>query len=196
MFKKSFLLIFIIGSIAVLTYGAVGSGAWFTDSATASGSVSSGNFDLNVSGEPFQLSKIEPGADYRPVGEFCVQNSGDYDMKFRGYMKDVDDPGDLRDYLLVKIEIKSLNDSDHNNYGPKDGAVLATDVPFIDLMAWNDTISLTPGGNGNPDPFAAGMKACYVISGKLTSEAGNDQISKTLNANLYINATQWINSGW
>jgi len=196
MIKKSLIIIFIIGALLVLIYGMSGSGAWFTDNATASGSVSSGNFDLVVSGEPLLLSKIEPGAGYQPLGEFCVQNNGDYDMKFRGYMKDVVDPGNLRSYLLIKIEIKALNEVDHNNYGPIDGAVLAIDVPFTDLMSWNDTIVLTPGGAGNPDPFTAGMKACYKVSGKLTNTAGDDQISKTMTSTLFFNATQWINSGW
>jgi len=196
MIKKTIILLFTFLTLVVLSYGVIDSGAWFTDNASASGSISSGNFDLKVSGEPLLLTKIEPGADYQPLGEFCVQNNGDYDMKFRGYMKDVVDPGNLRSYLLIKIEIKALNEIDHNNYGPMDGAVLAVDVPFTDLMDWNDTIVLTPGGTDNPDPFSAGMKACYKVSGKLTSAAGDEQIAKTLTSTLFFNATQWINSGW
>lgn len=194
--KKSLILTFIIGSFFVIIYGMTGSGAWFTDNATASGAISSGNFDLKVSGEPLQISKIEPGEGYQSLGEFCVQNNGDYDMKFHGYMKDVNDPGNLQSFLLIKFEIKALNDTDDNNYGPEDGAVIATDVPFTDLMAWNETIAVIPEMAGNSEPFAPGMKACYKVSGRLSSAAGNDQISKTMTANLFINATQWINSGW
>ena len=196
MIKKSLFITFIIGTLFVLTYGLAGSGAWLTDNATVSGSVSTGNFDLVVSGEPLLLAKIEPGAGYKPLGEFCVKNNGDYDMKFRGIMQDVSDPGNLSTFLLIKIEIKALNEIDHNNYGPKDGAVLAVDVPFTDLMSWNDTIILKPGGTDNPDPFAAGMKACYKVSGRLSSAATDEQISKTMTSTLFFNATQWINSGW
>jgi hypothetical protein len=196
MIKKSILFIFVIGMITVFTYGLMGSGAWFVDSASISGAISSGNFDLEVTGEPLQLVKIEPGADYQKVGEFCVQNKGDYDMKFRGYMKDVNDPNGLREYLLLKIESKAFNETDQNNYGPQDGAVLATDVPFTDLMVWNQIITTNPDGVDDPEPFAAGKKACYILSGKLTDAAGNDQLAKTLTANLFLNATQWINAGW
>ncbi len=196
MIKKSLLLTFVVLAVCILVFGMTGSGAWFTDNASASGAISSGNFDFEVSGAPLSLSNAEPGAGYQPLGEFCVQNNGDYDMKFRGYMKDVVDPGNLRSFLLVKIEIKALNVSDHNTYGPQDDAIIALDVPFTSLMEWNDTIALFAGGANNPDPFAAGMKACYKVSGKLSNAAGNDQIAKTLTATLYFNATQWINAGW
>jgi predicted ribosomally synthesized peptide with SipW-like signal peptide len=181
---------------SILAFGLLGSGAWFSDSASVSGSISSGNFDLQASGGPFSISKVEPGAGYQSVGDFCLRNSGDYNMKFRGYIKDLDDPGNLRDYLLLRIEMKPFNEEDQNNYGPADGKLLVTDIPFASLMAWNDVLALYPGGPGDPIPFAPGSKVCYTISTRLSGTAGNDQIQKSLIAQLYIDATQWISTAW
>ena len=180
----------ISGLTAVLVYGLIGSGAWFTDTAASPGSISSGDFNLVLSGESLKLDKLEPGTDYQPVGEICIANQGDYDMKFRGIIKDVDDPGNLQSYLILKIEIKEINETDHNNYGPAGVALeIAKDVPLSTFLDWNDFIAIVPGSPNAPQPFSSGMKICYVISGKLSGDAGNEQIAKTLNANLFIEST-------
>jgi hypothetical protein len=196
MIKKVLLYTFFIGLSTVLIYGMTGSGAWFTNSAFLAGSVSSGNFEFKITGGPLHLDKIEPGAGYTSVGEFCVQNSGEYDMKFRGYMKGVEDPGNLASYLLLRLDMKPYNPTDENNYGPVIGTTLATDLPFTDLMAVNDLLAATPSDEDIPEPFAPGKKACYEVSARLAGDAGNDQLSKTLKADLYFDATQWINPGW
>ncbi len=198
--KSIILFSFLIIGLIITSYGLIGgSGAWFTDTATMNGTISSGNFDLMVSGGPFNLSKIEPGAGYLQVGEFCIMNAGNYNMKFRGKLKDVNDPGNLRSFLMIKIEMiaySSENNPHEITYGPTDGKVLAEDVPFTSLMDWNDAIALYPGGPDNPIAFFPGAKSCYTISAKLTNAAGNDQILQTVTSNLYIDATQWINTGW
>ena len=197
MIRKIIKYFFITGMTVVLVYGLSGSGAWFTDTAASPGSISSGDFNLVLSEEPLKLENLEPGTDYQPVGKICIENQGDYDMKFRGIIKDVDDPGNLQSYLILKIEIKEINETDHNNYGPAGVALeIAKDVPLSAFLDWNDFIAIVPGSPNAPQPFSPGMKICYVISGKLGGDAGNEQIAKTLNANLIIESTQWINSGW
>lgn len=194
--KFRLLLILGFGICGILIFGLTGTGAWFTNSAFMAGSVSSGNFEFKISGGPLHLAKIEPGADYAHVGDFCVENTGEYDMKFRGYMKGVEDPGNLASYLLIKLEMKAFNPTDLNNYGPAIGTTLATDLPFTDLMSVNDLLSVTPLDADTPEPFAPGKKACYAVSARLEADAGNDQLSKSLKADLYFDATQWINPGW
>jgi hypothetical protein len=197
MSKKIIKLFFITGLTGVLIYGLIGSGAWFTDSAASAGSISSGDFNLVVSGDSIKVENLEPGRDYQSFGEFCLENQGDYDMKFRGYIKDVEDPGNLQSFLLLKVEIKAINETDHNNYGPTGTSIeIAHDVPLSTFMDQNDILALSPGNPNSPQPFAPGMKICYILSGKLSADAGNEQINKTINTNLFFESTQWINSGW
>ena len=190
MLKKWLTYLIGITLLSVLAFGVLGTGAWFTTDESISGnSVSTGTLDLEVSGGPFSGTNLEPGAGYTSLGIFCVENIGDYDMKWRGWLKDVDDAKGLRNYLQVQA---ILNPTGYEgNYGPADTTVF-TDVPFTDLMGPNSHILL----NDPVYPFSPGYKACYQINAKLLSSAPNAVQAATLNTNLYIQGTQYINTGW
>lgn len=192
--KKYLPIMILIAALAVLAYGLIGSSAWFSIETRTTGSISSGNFDLDVTGGPLDLQKLEPGAGYKAVGEFCLQNNGDYDMKLRAKLEGVTDPGNLRDYLSLKLVLKKLNTEDGNNYGGEhEDIVLFSDLAFSAWMDWNDNAKLLANEG---DVFAPGLKSCYKLYAQLSGDAGNDQVQKPIDFDLLINATQLINPGW
>ncbi len=96
--KKVGLLILVVGVLSVLAFGMTGSGAWFTSVTELTGnSISTGTLDLGVEGGPFAASDLQPGAGWSNVGWFCATNNGNYDLKWRGWMYDLNDPKGLRD---------------------------------------------------------------------------------------------------
>jgi len=194
--RKVILTAFAIGLTCLLMVGIFGSMAWFTSSANTLGSISSGNFDLKVTGGALDLTILEPGAGYRQIGEFCLFNNGDYDMKLRFRVKNVDDPGGLQDLLNIKLVLKAINSEDHNNYGGVDDIVLFSDIPFTALLDWNQEARLIFDKQGVVDPFIPNMKSCYKLFVNLSEEAGSNQISQNLTFELLFNATQSINPGW
>jgi predicted ribosomally synthesized peptide with SipW-like signal peptide len=194
--RKVILTAFAIGLTCLLIFGIFGSMAWFTSSVNTKGSISSGNFDLKVTSGPLDLTKLEPGAGYRQIGEFCLLNNGDYDMKLRVRVKNVEDPGGLKDFLKLKLVLKALNNEDQNYYGGVDDLILFSDMPFTALMDWNDKARLLFDKQGAVDPFFPNMKSCYKLFANLSEDASSNQISKSLKFDLFFNATQLINPGW
>jgi len=194
---KKLILLSSLALIIILTIGLIGTGAWFTDSATLSGnSVTTGNLDLLVEADGnWKIEKIEPGADYQVLGYFCATNNGDYDMKWRGKLINISDPKGLRHYLVIK---STANPSDLpaslypiGNHGPQNGVVF-TDIPFNTLMGWNAYIQ-------DADPvykFKPGDKICEKVEVKLLSTAPNFVQGATLTADLYLDATQYISDAW
>lgn len=165
--------------------------AWFTDTETIDNNyVTTGNLDLTVWGGPFVATNLEPGAGYTSAGVFCARNDGNYDMKWRGAMINVADPQGLRNYLYVRAVINPTGAQ--GNYGPMD-TTLWTDVPFSNLESWATSPILM---NDPTWPFAPGSWACYRVEVALHSSAPDAVQGATLNADLYIQATQRINTGW
>ncbi len=189
MSKKLYLLL-AVALVAVLAFGIIGSGAWFTDTASIeNNSVSTGELDLSVWGGPFTATKLEPGGDYVKLGVFCAKNEGDYDMKWRGWMTDVSDPANLRSKLLVRGVINPTGNV--GNYGPENYE-LFTDIPFTQLTSANSIIAIT----NSADPLYPGYYACYEIQAKLDGSAPNSMQNATLEAKFFIEATQRLNPGY
>ncbi len=175
-----------------MAFGLTGTGAWFTSAREINNnSISTGTIDLGVEGGPFTVQNLQPGADWRDVGWFCAANNGNYDMKWRGWIHDVNDPKDLRDFLHIRI---TMNPADHpGSYGPAN-TVLAEDVAFNDLLSNSNTILLLDESTiSSGDPaFSPGASACYQIEAKLASDAGDAQQNSVLSGKLYLLGTQWI----
>lgn len=194
--KKLFVFA-ILAILGVLVYGLAGTGAWFTDNAELAGNtVSTGNLDLEVSWDgPWAVTNIEPGAPYVTMGYFCAVNAGDYDMKWRGWLRNVVDAKGLRHYLVVKA---TANPADlpaslgsNGDHGPQN-VVVFNDVPFNTLMAVNGYIQ-----DAHPDyPFNPGEKICEKVEVKLLSTAPNSVQDALLTADLYLDATQFISDAW
>ena len=190
--KKVGLLLLVLGVLSVLAFGMTGSGAWFTSVTELTGnSISTGTLDLGVEGGPFAASDLQPGAGWSNLGWFCATNNGNYDLKWRGWMYDLNDPKGLRDYLHIRV---TLNPTDHQgNYGPLN-TVLVNDVPFTELLSnTNTTILLDDTTISAGDPaFAPGSKICYQLEARLGDDAGNAQQEGSLTGKLYLLGTQWI----
>ena len=190
--KKAALVILVLGLLSIMAFGLTGTGAWFTSAREITdNSISTGTIDLGVDGGPFNVENLQPGADWRNVGWFCAANNGNYDMKWRGWIYDVNDPKNLRDFLHIRI---TMNPPDHpGSYGPAN-TVLAEDVAFNDLLSNTNTILLLDELTISPgDPaFTPGASACYQIEAKLGSNAGDAQQNGVLNGKLNLFGTQWI----
>ena len=190
MFKKTLGLLVVIGAIAVMIFGVIGTGAWFTGAEEITGnSITTGSLDLAVEGGPLTAADLEPGAGYADAGWFCVENVGDYDMKWRGWLYEVTDDNGLQNYLQAKAIITQDHDG---NYGPADDTVIFENVPITQLIGPNGYIVL----NDPVYPFAPDHKSCYYIQVKLVSTAPNTVQNSTLEAKFYIQGTQYINPGW
>jgi predicted ribosomally synthesized peptide with SipW-like signal peptide len=189
--KTKWVIAAVVALLGVLAYGVTGTGAWFTDSAKIeNNSIATGNLDLTVWGGPFQAANLEPGADYSKLGVFCARNDGSYDMKWRGYLKDVSGSSALKDKLSFRATLNP--EGAVGNYGPS-GKVLFTDVAFSTLMNPDNGYILMD----DPDyAFAPGSWACYQIDVRLAASAGNAVQSKTVSAAIRLDATQRINPGW
>lgn len=191
-----------LGLVAALAVGAAGSGAWFTDSEDSlSGTVTTGSFDLKVGGGPFSATNLEPGGKYVSVGTFWAKNSGDYDMKFRGWVKNIVDDNNLRSHLLVRCELDSANlpgPAVGSPYGPK--KVLWSGVPLLDLTKGNwvadESKCIYLPGDEPGWPFAGGWFVAHELFVRLDSTAKNPQQDATLTLDIYLEATQLINTGW
>jgi len=188
--KKLFVLA-TLGIMAVLTFGMIGTGAWFTDTATVGDNwVQTGSLDLLVEkrGE-WKVSNLEPGGDYRVLGIFCAYNVGNYDMKWRGYIKVLEDNKGLQHHLQVRAIANPLEAQ--GTHGPQNVAVF-TDVPFTTLTGWTNYIL-------DADPihkFNPGEEICERVEVRLLPSANNSHQNAIIIADLVINATQAINPGW
>lgn len=193
--KKHKMVVLVVGLIAALAVVGVTAG-WFTASASVNNNyVKTGNLDATAWGGPLTVDNLEPGAGYESAGVFCVKNDGDYDMKWRAWLKDVNDPKGLRHYLRVKA---ILRPNDQGNYGPSEGLEVFSGVKFTDLMSPNSYVVLAdPDEDGDPIPFEPGHIACYDVQVACVGPGTPDSVQNaTVTANLYIQATQWINPGW
>jgi hypothetical protein len=190
--KKVGLLILVLGVLGVLAFGMTGSGAWFTSSREISNNaISTGTLDLGVEGGPFAASDLQPGGGWQNVGWFCATNNGNYDMKWRGWMFDMNDPKGLRDFLHIRV---TINPNGHQgNYGPM-STVLVDDVPFTALLSDTNTTILLDGTTVTPgDPaFSPQSKICYQLDARLDSTAGDGQQNGALSGKLNLFGTQWI----
>jgi hypothetical protein len=190
--KKVGLLILVLGVLGVLAFGMTGSGAWFTSTRELTGNaISTGTLDLGVEGGPFAASDLQPGGGWQNVGWFCATNNGNYDMKWRGWMFDVNDPKGLRDFLHIRV---TINPTGHQgNYGPVN-TVLVDDVPFTALLSNTNTTILLDGTTITPgDPaFSPQSRICYQLDARLDSTAGDGQQNGALSGKLNLLGTQWI----
>lgn len=181
----------ILGLLAVVLFGMIGTSAWFTDEEIILGNqVSTGTLDVQLSGGPLEGVKLEPGLGaYVPFASFCIRNQGDYDMKWRARMDQVVDEKGLLDYLVIEA-VRNPSGSG-GNYGPPD-QLLFSGQPFTVLENSEPFFNVDNPAN----PFQPGATVCYELRGKLDSSAPNEVQGAVVTARLYVFATQQINTGW
>ncbi|HZW04548.1 MAG TPA: TasA family protein [Anaerolineaceae bacterium] len=195
MFKKS-ILVLIVAVLAVLAYGTLSTGAWFTDQEdVATGTVSAGTLDLKVTTDgDFLVENLEPGdPEFTNIGVFCAENIGDFDMKWQGDISITAGNEALAEYLLVQV---IMNPTGYvGNYGPEGKDLLTEDFGEVTLQELIDKDP--PILMDDPQwAFAPGHKACYALNVKLDASAPNTMKNQWLQAKLVLNATQDLNPGW
>jgi hypothetical protein len=93
-------------SLGALAFGLAPSGAWYSGAWSSAGFIlTSGSFDLQVTGGPLRATNLRPGAGYAPLGEFCASNTGTVDLKYRGLFETTAPlTSDLLQYTTLKVE--------------------------------------------------------------------------------------------
>lgn len=175
----------------VATLGLSATFAFFnTEGSVDDNYVTTGNLKLAAGGGPLVVQNVEPGAGYVPAGVFWVRNDGTYNMKWRGWLTGVSDPKGLRDYVQVRITMNPTGYA--GNYGPAN-SVLFTDVPLNNLLAPSGYIlCASPGAT----EFKPGHFAYYLVEVKVLGTAPDSVQDARIDTNLYLDGTQWINTGW
>ncbi len=172
--------------VAIMTFGAIGSAAWFTSSDTVAVTATSGK--ITVTGSPtFTLSNLMPGVWTDPV-QFKIYNHNTPDstvpVKFRVTEQLLDQTIDgFHAQILVQATGRYC-----------DGAELGSPVYQGLLM------DLTFDNSSTPTLWTAGLPinitACYDLSFKLLNATPNTFQNQTAHFNLVIDATQLENPGW
>ncbi|HOG45273.1 MAG TPA: SipW-dependent-type signal peptide-containing protein [Anaerolineae bacterium] len=97
--------------LAVLAFGAGGSGAWFTDQDTLEGlSVSTGRLAVALSGPSFGIGDVEPGevcGGHDVVFSNLASPASTLPVKYRLRAEKTDGSDELYDHLLVKVNWKA-----------------------------------------------------------------------------------------
>ena len=196
--KITKLLLILAGILTAgtMVFGLVGSGAWFSDMVTSAGSViATGTLDLQVSGEPFKATDLEPGAEYSEMGTFCAKSTGTTDLKFRSLFETAANPThDLLKFVTLKVEQNTsegwlmINEVAGNPTVETDGLPYYFKYPDQDPNIINHYIvtqDLTPG-----------QEVCYRLSAKLDADTPDTLQFTSLEFVLKLYATQKSNPGW
>lgn len=192
------LLLVLVGFLTTgtLVFGLVGTGAWFSDTATSADNIiTTGTLDLQVSGEPFKATDLAPGEEYSEMGTFCVENIGTTDLKFRGLFETVAKPThDLLKFTTLKVEQNTnegwlmIKEVMGNPTVETDGLPYYFKYPDQDPTIINHYIvgqDLIPS-----------QEVCYRLSIKLDVDTPDDLQEKYLDFFLHLYATQKTNPGW
>ncbi len=194
--RKTLLLILIaVLSFGAMSFGLVTSGAWFTDSAAASGAILiSGSLDLHVTGGPLRANDLEPSQEYTLLGEFCNENTGSTPLKYRGRFESPQPIShDLLKYLNMRVERREngwelLQEILGNPPVETEGLPFYFKTPEQDPGVQIHHVvsgSLTPGG-----------RDCYRLSVRLDPDTPDEIQGKSVQFFLHLEATQPENPGW
>jgi hypothetical protein len=191
---------------AVLAFGVVGSGAWFTDQTVVPFNAASGKLDIRAevgppggsqtlydpSGVPIALTNLVPGvynsANTRMIS---VQNKPAADStlaakyRYRSELVTDSTPAGLWAAIVVKAETGFC--VSNNITSP----TVVYEGPVSGLAFTN--AAHAPSGGGN---LPVNTTHCYRFSFKLDDSAGNSLQGKSATFNVIIDATQPENPGW
>ncbi len=104
MFKKSIVLLMSVAMIAILAYGVIGSGAWFSDSATSSANtITTGTLSIDdgqLSKATINVPNLAPG-DVTGDIVFYITNNGNVNLAWLGDLSFTDPSGGLADVIYI-----------------------------------------------------------------------------------------------
>jgi len=194
--RKTLLLILIAAlSIGAMSFGLVTSGAWFTDSAAATGAILiSGSLDLHVTGGPLRANDLEPSEEYNLLGEFCAENTGSTTLKYRGRFESPEPIShDLLNYLNMRVERR---DNGWKLLQEIFGTppVATEGLPFYFKTPEQDpSVQIHYIVTGSLPP---GERDCYRLSVRLDTDTPDEVQGKSVQFFLHLEATQPENPGW
>ncbi len=173
MSKKLYLLL-AVAVLVVMAFGMIGTGAWFTDKETVSKDVTTGTLDLTIGGsavtDPISIRGLEPGAAPTHLGDYCINNAGTIDFKWRMKMALTDNPNNLANFLNVQVSYPGVG---------------SIEVP----VSYFTTGYIGTGSYGIPN-LAAGNDVCIDVSIQLDETAGNDLQGKYGSGSITFEAAQ------
>jgi len=175
----------------VMAYGAIGSGAWFTDTETVAGKpVTTGTLNIGVTSELADIVNLEPGGAAKSAGVLGVKNDGSLPLKFQAWLVPQANPEEIDDHLTVTC---ILNPVPGDTYGPGSPTTIFQDIPIEWLYAHDNPYLRLTEGPGTI-PMAPGMVAHWEFKVKMTKNAEDVHQGDSYRANVVIWATQAINA--
>jgi hypothetical protein len=177
--------------LGVLAFGAIGSGAWFTDSESVPVSAASGRVDISLTGtdsSSMSVTNVMPGV-WDNLKTFNVYNSNStVPVKFRLTPSYTSGDGSLYNALSVRVGTGNCigNAQGHDNFP---GTVYEGPLNALDL---NSITSSIFGASG----LGLNISACYSFEFSLPANAGNGYQNLSSNFNINVVATQTQNPGW
>jgi hypothetical protein len=173
----------------VLVYGAVGSGAWFTDSDSVSVSAAAAELDIDVRGpasEGIDIEGLVPGGESGPYA-LEVFNQGDVPVKYRFGAVEDDGTG-LFEHLRVIVSTGNCvgGPTGHDAFPGE-----VADVAVADLQDVESVLSI-----GGIAGLPAGITHCWSFVFYLDDSVGNEAQGTTTAFELVVDATQVDNPGW
>ena len=211
--KKFFVTLAVFSLIGIMAFGMIGSGAWFTDSATSqtntftSGTLSIKDGEVQQT-QGYTITNMAPGDKTGDV-VIKIENNGNIPLAWFGDLV-IEGSPELKkaiyiDYALMQFEPDGFNQVDDNfitnglGSGPDGGwyTTLASSSTFgvVALNVFDDN----NGMGSTPYEFMGALKPgyAYVLTLRFgfAELAGNDyQALGPLTVSLKVNATQ-INAG-
>lgn len=196
--KRMLVAAILVAAVAIMAFGALGTGAWFSDSATVAGNtLAAGKLQIelrdgNAAPIAVNVQNMAPGDDYKPVGgtfELAAYNNGTepnpastLPLKYKMSFTDVVPSGaaDLRNVLMVKVM----------------GWFPGMGTPFIQVFegTWNEFVIYSTlndiVNNYNGGILDVQNTHEYQLQFKIASSAGNEYQGAALNFTMLIEAFQ------
>jgi predicted ribosomally synthesized peptide with SipW-like signal peptide len=188
MYMRKLFIALGVFAAGVLAYGAVGTGAWFTDSDTVPVSATAGVLDIDVRGPAAEGIELEGLVPDSTTGPYALEifNQGDVDVKYRITVDETGGTG-LLDHLRVTV---STGNCVGGPTGHDDFPGQVADVPVADLEV---TSLLSIGGaSGLP----AGITHCWSFVFSMDPSVGNEAQGLDSTFDIVVEATQLDNPGW
>jgi hypothetical protein len=186
--RKRMLTALLAGSLlGVMAFGAIGSGAWFTDTVTTPTNTAASAF-LDIESPyatPFSVTGLLPGEWTEPF-VFAVRNEpGSTEVKYRFYDEKVStDPGF---YNQIQVRVGHSNPVQNPPNWCDTNLIWEGPLKDLDINSVDDAIVDTLGSNITHD---------YQLCFGLPTTVGNEYQSNTASFNLVAVATQPDNPGW
>jgi hypothetical protein len=176
-----------------MTYGAVGSGAWFTDTDTVPVSATAAKIDVEAIGPhstSITLANLLPG-ESTSAYQVHVYNTGNSTVPIK-YRIRSSDPEVATLFNALKAEVRHghCDGSTPLGHSNSQGVVYSGALNVLQVTSPASSITAPTGA------LAVNTTHCYSITFSLGSSVGNNMQGETATFDLVIDATQLSNPGW